>query len=545
MRFFLIVFCVTVQSQETHFGKEPPRAIAVMGAECMDCMRTVSMKNSEGGKPFHHSLFFFAMFAGFCSMMLHACAGPRSRAPLFPGDSWARYDSPEEAGWSSEKLAEVKAFYDEIGSSAFLVVFNGSVLLACGEIDRRYMCHSVRKSFLSALYGIYVSKGRISLDNTLADLDVDDEPPLTNEEKQARVIDLLQARSGVFHAAAYETPKMKERRPARGSKKPGEFWYYNNWDFNALCTIFEQEIKEGIFEEFKTSIADPLGMEDFRLMDTYYHLEKQHSIHPAYPFRMSARDLARFGLLFLRNGKWKERQIVPKAWVEASQRAYSQVPDWRGYGYGYMWWVNIDERDRKYGMYAALGYGGHMIAVLPEQNLVVVNRANTYLGEETEKDALLKLIDLVLDAKVSPEKAEPHLVQLDIHSTMIAEKLDSSVQLERYTGSFEFDDESVVRNTIPYVIGDMIGRNVRIEVLANHLKMTDNFGQQFILTPRSVVEFFIEDMDIPLLFELDDQARPVRITLDASPAWRISGKRINGEDIDPSFLKRCEQVTID
>lgn len=229
---------------------------------------------------------------------LFACHGPQGERQRFPASTWEMYATPEEAGWSADRLSAVKAVCEEIGCGAFLAVYDGAVLVSWGDVARRYMCHSVRKSYLSALIGIYVEEGKIDLDKTLGELGVDDAPPLTAVEKRARIIDLLRSRSGVFHAAAYETPKMKERRPKRGSKEPGEFWYYNNWDFNALCTIFEQETATGMFEGFKRRIGDPLQMEDFRLMDTYYHLEKQHSMHPAYPFRMSARDMARFGLLF-------------------------------------------------------------------------------------------------------------------------------------------------------------------------------------------------------------------------------------------------------
>lgn len=61
-------------------------------------------------------------------------------------------------------------------SSAFLVVADGAVVAAWGEVGRRFMCHSVRKSFLSALYGIYWDRGQIELDKTLADLGIDDWP---------------------------------------------------------------------------------------------------------------------------------------------------------------------------------------------------------------------------------------------------------------------------------------------------------------------------------------------------------------------------------
>ncbi len=447
------------------------------------------------------------------------------KEPRCPGSTWSTYVVPEDAGYASDRLSTARALYDDIGSAAFMAVLDGAVLVAWGDIERRFMCHSVRKSFLSTLYGIHAAEGTIDLEKTLEELKIDDMPSLTPDEKRARIIDLLQSRSGVYHAAAYETPAMKERRPARGSTKPGELWYYNNWDFNALCTIFEQETGKRIFEEFKKRIADPLQMEDFRLMDTYYHLEEQHSIHPAYPFRMSARDMARFGLLFLRNGTWKNRAIIPGEWVEASRRSYSTISYWDGYGYGYMWWVNIDETDGKYGMYAALGFGGHMIAVLPSKNLVFVHRSNTYLYETVEKADFLKLIDAVLDAKVSPPRAAPALVPLEAQPERIAAGPDVPIRLEVYEGSFEFVSEEIFKDAISLIIGDMIGGSVRIEIDRGRLLMTDNLGQKFFLDPRSPTEFLVEDMELPVLFEMNDEGRAVGITLDGSPAWRITGKR--------------------
>jgi hypothetical protein len=69
------------------------------------------------------------------------------------------------------------------------------------------MCHSVRKSFLAALCGIYRNRGEIELNKTPADLGIDDWPdPLLESERQARILDLLKARSRVFHPAAYAYP---------------------------------------------------------------------------------------------------------------------------------------------------------------------------------------------------------------------------------------------------------------------------------------------------------------------------------------------------
>jgi len=281
---------------------------------------------------------------------------------------WQYYRTAEEAGFSSSGLEEAGELFSGTGAAAVFVVYKGKVLASWGDISGQYQCHSVRKSFLSALYGIHVAADNIDLQATLEELNIDDDPPLTEAEKRAKVIYLLKSRSGVYHAAAAETQEMKDMRPERGSHAPDTFWYYNNWDFNALGTIFEQETSTRIFEEFKRRIADPIGMQDFRLSDCLYFYELEYSIHPAYVFRMSARDRARFGQLFLQEGRWGDQQIIPKAWVRQSTATHSAdvgdpfgVPE--GLGYGYMWWtvakgtnlfdVNLEEVT-KYGFYLSL-----------------------------------------------------------------------------------------------------------------------------------------------------------------------------------------------
>jgi len=157
----------------------------------------------------------------------------------------------------------------------------------------------------------------------------------------ATVGDLLKARSGIYHPALYETPGMAQRRPLRGSHPPGTFWYYNNWDFNALGTIYERATGESIFAAFEHRIARPIGMHDYQSSDGEY-FRGADSEHPAYPIRMSARDLARFALLYLHEGSWKGRQIVPSAWIRESTQSYSQVSELGpGQGYGYMWWIGF------------------------------------------------------------------------------------------------------------------------------------------------------------------------------------------------------------
>jgi CubicO group peptidase (beta-lactamase class C family) len=331
-------------------------------------------------------------------------AGPNE----YPGKHWTQAAKPEDRGWSSEKLAAAKAYADSIDTAAVVIVDDGVIVSQWGETATKFNVHSIRKSFLSALYGIAVAKGQIELNATLDQLGVDDNPPsLTPEEKQARVIDLLKARSGIYHAALYESPAMKAEKPTRGSHPPRSFWSYNNWDFNALGTIYEKLTRDSIYHAFDAQIAQRIGMEDFDPKEQEY-VNGPDSIHRAYPFRMTARDMARFGLLYMRSGRWRDAQIIPAQWVRDSTTAYS-VADGNARdsysGYGYLWWVAVNGNhypkvEVPDGSFSAWGAGGHFIAVIPALNLVVVHRVNT---DDPAKKVTLEqfgdLLRLILAAK--------------------------------------------------------------------------------------------------------------------------------------------------
>ncbi|RCI80087.1 amide hydrolase [Brucella anthropi] len=282
---------------------------------------------------------------------------------------WQSAD-PASAGWSMEKLAAAQDYASSLKPTAVMVVQDGKVIAGWGDVSREVNVASVRKSLLSALYGIAVSEGRIDLASTLADLGIDDKPPaLTATEKQATVRDLLMARSGIYHPAAYETGDMRRNRPKRGSHASGTFWWYNNWDFNALGTIYRQQTGEDIFQSFAQRIAAPIGMEDFSARDGRYIAERQ-SEHPAYPFSLSARDAARFGQLILDGGQWNGKQIIPASWVRESTTAYSST-DRGSMGYGYLWWT-LNPQVFGSGAAFASGYGGQAIAIVPSKRLAVV-----------------------------------------------------------------------------------------------------------------------------------------------------------------------------
>lgn len=321
-------------------------------------------------------------------------AAPLSGVDDWPGGEWDR-TSPELAGWDTDVLAQARAYSQSIGTASFIAVQHGRIVESWGDIGRRLQLYSVRKSLLSALIGIAVSEGKIELDATLGSLGIDDVPPvLTEAEKQATVRQLLQSRSGIYRPALVEMPSQVARRPVRGSHPPGTFWYYNNWDFNVLGTIYERAVGTSLFEMFQQRIGNPIGMQDYRPRDGRY-VRGEVSLHPAYPFHMSARDLARFGLLYLRSGRWRDQAIVPPSWVTDSTTASSQT--YLRSGYGYMWWTGFPDRrvaimNLSPGGFWADGNYGQFIIIDPVNDLVVVHQTDTAKVNERQMGHLMWLL---------------------------------------------------------------------------------------------------------------------------------------------------------
>lgn len=365
-------------------------------------------------------------------LLLAALVAPATAQHLDAAGGWLAYADVAEAGYDSALLEEARAVWEASDSAAFLVLDGGAVVASWGDVERRYMCHSVRKSYLSALFGPYVEEGVVDLDATLAELGIDDTTPLTDAEKQATVLQLMQARSGVFLPAAYEPAQ--NPKPPRGTAAPGEVWCYNNWDFNALVTIFNRVTGEDFFSALDARLMQPLGTQDWRISDGYYHHQPDMSAHPAYPLRMSGRDMARLGQLFLQDGRWLDTQVLPASWVERCRTSCSD-DTWMG-GYGLMWWVFEDNPLAQYGTYAAMGVGQQLIAVLPALDMVIVNRTDTYAGDRPSLTEIAAIALAVDAARVGERVAEPRLVPLApvVRATPAARAVD--VDLRGFEGTF-------------------------------------------------------------------------------------------------------------
>jgi CubicO group peptidase (beta-lactamase class C family) len=268
-------------------------------------------------------------------------------------------------------LQRVVDALDALPTTAFHVLDHGQVVLDHGATSTPTYLASARKSVLSVLYGPAVADGAIRLGATLDELGIDDIGGLLPRERRATVRDLLTSSSGVYHPPATAAGPEHDG-PARGSQPPGTLFHYNNWDFNALGTIFERCAGRSVFDAFAEDLAAPLGFRDFDPARQRLLGRPEVSEHLAHHFFLSARDLGRLGAMMLRRGQWDGRAVAPASWVAES----TSVQVDRGAGaqldYGYLWWL---PRLLGPGAFMAIGNFGQYLLCVPPGLVIVHLRA--------------------------------------------------------------------------------------------------------------------------------------------------------------------------
>ena len=318
---------------------------------------------------------------------LYACGSPTAPVETIWDSTWPVWSAAEDAGFSAAGLDQVASYTETLNTTGLVVLTGGQVLHWQGNVSEVTYVASVRKSILSILYGRHVAEGTIDLDATLEQLGLDDEGGLLPTEKQATIRDLITARSGVYHPASNDGDD-SQAAPARGSQHAGEYFLYNNWDFNAAGAVFELVTGRAIYDALRDDLAVPLGMEDFDRGAQRKSGDLTISRYPAYHMWLSTRDLARIGELMLRKGRWNGTQLVPADWVESSTSAITPLtemnPESRRsgtVGFGMMWWVwdgpaAVGAFD---GAFTGAGAYGQYITVLPALDMVVAHK--TAVGE--------------------------------------------------------------------------------------------------------------------------------------------------------------------
>ena len=310
----------------------------------------------------------------------------------FTGQEWEKYQSPESTGFDSQDLAELTNYIEDSSNTTGLVaIYDGKVIYEYGDVEKITYIASCRKSVLSMLYGKYVENETIDLSTEIGSLGIDEKDGLLPKEKEATINAIITSRSGVFHEASnggYD----KENFLERGSVEHGEYFVYNNWDFNVAGYILELYAKKTIYEDMEEQLAIPLGFQDWNIKNQRKYGKKRKSQYEAYHMYISTRDMAKIGQLMLNEGEWEGKQLISRNWIRKTtstvtpyetlmERFGQPDPNTPHMSYGYMWWL-IDEFSgtKAYeGAYTAIGYGGQFITVIPARKLVIAHKTKLNL----------------------------------------------------------------------------------------------------------------------------------------------------------------------
>ncbi|MGH9855029.1 MAG: serine hydrolase domain-containing protein [Blastocatellia bacterium] len=342
----------------------------------------------------HRPAWLIAGVIAFC-LSLNPSSGQTSggqlkgNAAAFPGKDWERIEKPESAGYSSARLQALRAWVQSLDTTAMFVSVGGRSLFEYGDLTHQSYLASVRKSVLAILYGKYVENGKIQLDKTLGELEFTDVGGLSPREQEATVEHLITARSGIYHLASNPGDNT-DSAPPRSSQRPGRYYLYNNWDFNAAGAVFEKLTGRNIYDALETDLAKPIGMQDFDRARQRKSGDANRSQHQAYHIWFSTRDMARIGLLMLREGRWAgDQQVVSRDWARRITSVVTPLnemnpPSLRSlgtgdrWGYGYMWWVwDAPNSPGPFeGAYTGMGAGGQYITVLPKLDLVIAHKTD-------------------------------------------------------------------------------------------------------------------------------------------------------------------------
>ncbi len=294
-------------------------------------------------------------------------------------------------GFEREPFHEILGPTKKRGGPAGMILKNGYIIAKWGDIDRVDMTFSVTKSFLSTVAGLAEDKGLIAnihdkVDNYIWDGTFDGEhnSKITWEH-------LLQQNSD-WSGELWGGKDWADRPPKEGGldnwkfrklNEPGTVMEYNDVRVNVLAYSLTHVWRKPMPLVLKENLMDKIGASItwrwFGYDNAWAEVDglKMKSVtgggHSGAGLFINTQDMARFGLLFLNNGKWKNEQLVSQSWIKKAIE-----PSTPNVNYGYMWWLN-KKGDRHWeglseNIYYAAGFGGNFIVVDKENNLVVVTR---------------------------------------------------------------------------------------------------------------------------------------------------------------------------
>ena len=304
-------------------------------------------------------------------------AMPAAAQTVFPGDDWT-VATPQSQAMSPEIVAKVGQWLKDNGSKTGLVVRHGRIV---GEWyfdeatrDSKYLVYSTGKAFVSTAVGLAIAEGKLKLDSTVGEFFPDANPP---EKREITVRQLLSMTSGakddrsilgredLFDYVLHELPM---------AAPPGTKWEYNDSGLSLLSPVFHRAVGMNIDELLDERVFHKIGIprEDWRW-------DEREGISLVFTgLHITARSLARFGLLYLNKGMWEQKQVIGPDWVAAATSPSQELNP----RYGYLWWNNRSGAwpGVPADAYAALALYDNDMLVVPSLDLIVIRQVGNDSG---------------------------------------------------------------------------------------------------------------------------------------------------------------------
>lgn len=302
----------------------------------------------------------------------------------FPTIAW-KTSSPEAQGMSSAKLSEMLGYIEtrNFQFDNIVIIRNGYIIADANyypfKREYKHILNSITKSVTSGCIGVAIDKGLIPNTDTKV-IDIFKARKISNldENKKALTLkNLLMMSTGLqwTETGNYSAPDdsltklWTTKEPLQYmldlpmKESPGKSFYYNTGASHILSGMITETTDKSLQDFATQNILGPIGISDIEWGVDNHGLNVGGS-----RLFMRAEDTAKYGLLFLNNGKWDGKQLISEKWVKESTKKQIDTPNGIAgrSGYGYQWWMN------RFGGYSARGFQGQYLFVLPEYNIVAV-----------------------------------------------------------------------------------------------------------------------------------------------------------------------------
>ncbi|MDI1287352.1 MAG: serine hydrolase [Reyranella sp.] len=299
----------------------------------------------------------------------------------WPAREWP-LSSPEAEGMSSQSLADLVAFGAANAMDSLLVTRHGRIVLdatyAPFQAGLKHRIYSSTKSVTATLIALAIRDGKLdSTDRKVVDFFPELAIANLDDAKKAITIrHLLDMTSGLDWDegvnGGFATYVAMERSPnwvqfildRPMAAVPGTVFYYNTGNSHLLSAILGKVTGRSALDYARETLFGPLGIEDVR-----WRADPQGISGGGNGLYLKPGDMAKFGYLYLRNGQWAGKQIVPASWVDAVRAANIDMKEsWSTrLRYGSQFWV-IPSKD----VFMAVGLRRQLIVVMPKHDIVVV-----------------------------------------------------------------------------------------------------------------------------------------------------------------------------